>query len=86
MDLSRFFNYNTLECEFTLNNGGESYDILEIRKNEVVALDKPLQWAAEQGLAVITIPNSTHFFHGKLIELRNAINRYVPPVLGITSY
>ncbi|MBO7381136.1 MAG: alpha/beta hydrolase [Neisseriaceae bacterium] len=54
--------------------------------DEVVALDKPLQWAAEQGLAVITIPNSTHFFHGKLIELRNAINRYVPPVLGITSH
>lgn len=29
---------NTLECEFTIPNGGESYDILEIRKNEVVAL------------------------------------------------
>lgn len=29
---------NNLECEFTLKNGGESYDILEIKKNEVVAL------------------------------------------------
>ena len=29
---------NTLECEFIIPNGGESYDILEIRKNEVVAL------------------------------------------------
>ena len=29
---------NTLECEFSLKNGGVSYDILEIRKNEVVAL------------------------------------------------
>ena len=28
----------TLECEFIIPNGGESYDILEIRKNEVVAL------------------------------------------------
>ena len=27
-----------LECEFTLKNGGESFDILEIKKNEVVAL------------------------------------------------
>ena len=26
---------NTLENEFTLKNGSESYDILEIRKNEV---------------------------------------------------
>ena len=31
-------NNNTLECEFSLKNGGESYDILEIRKNEVVVL------------------------------------------------
>ena len=29
---------NTIECEFTLKNGGESYDILEVRNNEVVAL------------------------------------------------
>ena len=29
---------NTIECEFSLNNGGESYDILEIKNNEVVAL------------------------------------------------
>ena len=29
---------NTLECEFTLKNGGESFDILEVRNNEVVAL------------------------------------------------
>ena len=29
---------NTLECEFSLKNGGVSYDFLEIRKNEVVAL------------------------------------------------
>lgn len=29
---------NTLECEFTIKNGGESYDILEIKKNEVVTL------------------------------------------------
>ena len=31
---------NTLECEFILENGGESYDILEIRKNEVVTLSR----------------------------------------------
>ena len=29
---------NTIECEFILKNVGVSYDILEVRKNEVVAL------------------------------------------------
>ena len=31
---------NNLECEFILKNGGESYDILETRPNEVVALSR----------------------------------------------
>ena len=31
---------NTLNCEFSIKNGGESYDILEIRKNEIVALSR----------------------------------------------
>lgn len=52
--------------------------------DEVVALDKPLKWAAGQNLAVIVVPESSHFFHGKLIELRHTINRYVPPVLGFS--
>ena len=30
---------NSLTCEFTLKNGGESYDILETKKNEVVTLN-----------------------------------------------
>ena len=29
---------NTLECEFIIKNGAESHDILEIKKDEVVAL------------------------------------------------
>ena len=31
---------DTLECEFVMSNEGVSFDILEIRKNEVVALSK----------------------------------------------
>ena len=31
---------NTLKCEFTLKNGKQSFDILEVRKNEVVALSR----------------------------------------------
>lgn len=50
--------------------------------DEVVALTKPLQWAAAQDLPVIVLPESSHFFHGSLIQLRDAVNRFVPPVLG----
>ena len=34
-----------------------------------------------QGLPVITIAGSSHFFHGKLIVLRDTIARFVPSVL-----
>lgn len=50
--------------------------------DEVVALSKPLQWAAKQDLALIVLPESSHFFHGKLILLRDTLLRFVPTVLG----
>lgn len=51
-------------------------------EDEVVALHKPLAWAAPQNLPVIVLPESSHFFHGKLIVLRDTINRFVPPMLA----
>ena len=51
--------------------------------DEVIELAKPLQWCGEQSLPLIVIPQSSHFFHGKLIELRDAINRFVPGVLAL---
>ena len=45
-------------------------------------LAKPLKWAGEQNLAVIVLPESSHFFHGKLIQLRDAVLRFAPTVLN----
>lgn len=50
--------------------------------DEVVALEKPLRWASEQDLVVIVLPDSSHFFHGKLIQLRDTVLRFAPAVLG----
>lgn len=50
--------------------------------DEVVALAKPLQWCGEQNLPVVVLPDSSHFFHGKLIVLRDTINRFVPAIIG----
>lgn len=51
--------------------------------DEVVGLDKPLKWAAVQNLPVIVLPESSHFFHGKLIVLRDTLHRFVPTILGL---
>ncbi|MDO4434204.1 MAG: alpha/beta fold hydrolase [Alysiella sp.] len=53
--------------------------------DEVVALSKPLQWAAAQNMPVIVLPESSHFFHGKLIPLRDAILRFTPSILQTTA-
>lgn len=55
--------------------------IIHGAEDEVVALSKPLSWAAAQNLPVIVLPECSHFFHGKLIVLRDTINRFVPPQL-----
>lgn len=50
--------------------------------DEVVALQQSLDWAAPQDIPVIVLPQAGHFFHGKLIQLRDAVTRFVPAVLN----
>ncbi|MBR3482046.1 MAG: alpha/beta fold hydrolase [Neisseriaceae bacterium] len=44
--------------------------------DEVIALEKILAWCEPQNLPVIVLPNATHFFHGKLLQLAHAIERF----------
>lgn len=41
--------------------------------DEVVALTEVMEFAREHDLPVTVIPGSTHFFHGKLLRLRDQI-------------
>lgn len=50
-------------------------------QDEVIELDKALRWAAPQDLPVVVLPESSHFFHGKLIPLRDTILRFAPSIL-----
>lgn len=45
--------------------------------DEVIALDQILAWCEPQNLPVIVVPNATHFFHGKLLQLGHAIERFL---------
>lgn len=56
--------------------------IIHGAEDEVIELSKPLKWAAEQNLSVIVLPESSHFFHGKLILLRDTVTRFVPTFLA----
>lgn len=49
--------------------------------DEVVPLQNVLDWAAPQDLPVIVQPGASHFFHGKLIQLRDNIVRFTRPVI-----
>lgn len=46
--------------------------------DDVVPLQNALDWAAPQDLPVVVVPQVGHFFHGKLIVLRNTIERLLP--------
>lgn len=50
-------------------------------EDEVVALEKALKWAEPQDIPVVALAGSSHFFHGKLIVLRDTILRFAPALL-----
>lgn len=52
-------------------------------KDEVVPIENSFKWAESQDMPVVVIPGSGHFFHGKLIVLRQWIERLFPALLGI---
>ncbi|WP_165088207.1 alpha/beta hydrolase [Neisseria yangbaofengii] len=56
--------------------------IIHGAEDEVVEIEKALAWAEPQDIPVIAIAGSTHFFHGKLIVLRDTISRFAPMILG----
>ncbi|PIX04706.1 MAG: alpha/beta hydrolase, partial [Gallionellales bacterium CG_4_8_14_3_um_filter_54_18] len=41
--------------------------------DEVVELHELLQWARPQQLSVIVVAGAEHFFHGRLIQLRQIV-------------
>ena len=49
--------------------------------DDVVPLQNAFDWAAAQDMPVLVIPQAGHFFHGKLMILRQQINRLLPTLL-----
>lgn len=50
-------------------------------QDEVVPLANTLQWATAQNLPLTVMPEASHFFHGRLIALRDLLLRQLPPFL-----
>ncbi|MCC2625644.1 MAG: alpha/beta hydrolase [Burkholderiales bacterium] len=44
--------------------------------DEVISFDDTLNWAKGQNQSIISVPNTGHFFHGKLVELTNIISGF----------
>lgn len=50
--------------------------------DDVVPLQNALNWSAPQNLPLTVLPQASHFFHGKLIPLRDTLLRFVPALLA----
>lgn len=59
----------------------ESTLVIHGADDEVIPITNTLNWAADQNLPVLVVPQSGHFFHGKLILLRQWIVRLLPALL-----
>lgn len=50
-------------------------------RDEVIPVQNTLDWAEPQNLPIMVVPGAGHFFHGKLILLRDWIERLMPALL-----
>ena len=49
--------------------------------DEVITLSQASDWAEGQDIPIVMLPKASHFFHGKLILLRDTIQRLAPVIL-----
>lgn len=49
--------------------------IIHGEEDEVIPLAAVMEWARPQGLPVLVFPGAGHFFHGRLVQLAQAIQR-----------
>ena len=45
-------------------------------QDEVVSLDEVMQWARPQHLPIVVMPETGHYFHGRLIELKEIVRQH----------
>jgi alpha/beta superfamily hydrolase len=53
--------------------------VIQGDEDELVDVDETLEWinSLEPGPELLVVPGAEHFFHGRLIELRNAVFEFV---------
>jgi len=50
--------------------------IIHGNEDDIVSLDSILNWATPQAIPIVIIPGAEHFFHGKLIALKQTIHNF----------
>lgn len=50
-------------------------------KDEVVPLSEAMEFARKYALPMLVLPDTSHFFHGKLIELRRIVEHHLSAAL-----
>ncbi|MBO7081643.1 MAG: alpha/beta hydrolase [Neisseriaceae bacterium] len=56
---------------------GVSTLFIQGAEDEVIPLSQVLEWCAPQDLPIVLIPKASHFFHGQLHNLAQAIERFL---------
>ena len=51
--------------------------VLHGEEDEIIPLQNVFDWARPQSLPVMVLPGAGHFFHGKLMILKNTLSQYL---------
>lgn len=55
--------------------------IVHGEEDDVVPIEEVMRWSREHDLPVVVMPNAGHFFHGKLLILRNLVQQRLRALL-----
>ncbi len=73
MDYERLVLVGTATTRFTVENVRADTIIIHGEKDETISLADVMEWVRPQGLAITIVPDADHFFHRKLITLKQII-------------
>ena len=61
--------------DITIENSNKTI-VIHGDEDEVIPFLDVLKWSKTQNQAIISFPNTGHFFHGKLVQLQNLLNQF----------
>src|SRR5690606_22486483 len=82
IEISTLMLVGTAVERFSVADVPEDTLVVHGELDDTVALTGVFDWARPQNLPVVVVPGASHFFHGKLVTLKQLVQRHLQTAIG----